>query len=101
MRTSGSTFAAMAANEISARDLAEHPDAIRRRVLSGERLTVVVDGQPVAELAAPAQRWTPKEVVLARHAEKRERPVDDRLWNDVQALRDPVDETEERLRRWG
>jgi len=71
---------------VASRDLRNHTGEILRRVAAGERVTVTVNGEPVAELGPPPSARRPsitrRELVelLAAH------PADPGLARDLAAL---------------
>ena len=52
----------------SIRDLRHNLPALLARVESGERVTIIVEGRPVAELVPPSgrARWMDRDVLLSR-----------------------------------
>jgi prevent-host-death family protein len=75
--------------DVSARELQDHTDEVLRRVEAGERLRIVVDGRPVAELVALGRSaWLPGAV-----AERilRDAPCDAALLTDLRPIRQDVE----------
>lgn len=72
--------------EVSPRDLRIHTADLLRRVEAGERITINVDGRPVAQLV-PLERpqWSSGE---AFNRVLREAPADSALLTPVAALRE-------------
>lgn len=54
--------------EVASRQLRNQTRALLDRVAAGERITITVDGKPVATLVPPAsrQRWMRREIFAAR-----------------------------------
>lgn len=76
-------------SEVASSELNNHIRALLDRVAKGERISITVQGQPVAELApiVGGHQWMPREKffreVLAHRA-------DSGLTDDLAALVDPV-----------
>jgi prevent-host-death family protein len=87
------------ADEVSIEELRANLDGILRRVYAGERLTLTVDGRPVAELAPPPpQTWVPKERYLPM---LENRPVDPEFFEMLREVQgEDGDEQGERLKRF-
>jgi prevent-host-death family protein len=63
--------------DIPLRELRNHTSQVLRRVESGERLTILVDRRPVAELVPlpRRRRWVPAGEVMARITANRADPA--------------------------
>lgn len=72
---------------IPQRELRNNVSAVLRRAEAGERLTVTVNGRPVAELGPPAApfRLAPPERLAEIFAET---PVDDEWASDLRRMRE-------------
>lgn len=69
--------------EVSIHELRDRTDAVLAAVRAGERLTLTIDGEPVAEIAPHLARrspWVP--AAELRHIQ-REAPADHRLLGDL------------------
>jgi prevent-host-death family protein len=73
--------------EVSIHELLNRMDAVVAAVEAGERLTLTVDGEPVADIVPQAARWSPWVLSAELRRIRREAPADAGLLPDLREVR--------------